>query len=148
MSEPTPIRFQIWAWNAQMGLIYANGGPETTQGSLMAANQVNLHLERQDDVPQMAQSLVKFANAYKNDPHTQEGTHFMAIMGDGSAAFLASLNPELEKLGPEYKAVVIGSCGKSLGEDKFMGLPPGKKTHKPPEVRWWPRCCAMATGTL
>lgn len=126
-SQESPIRFLIWAWNAQMGLIYANGGAETTRGSLMAANQVSLHLERQDDVPQMAQSLVKFANAYKSDPNTREGAQFIAIMGDGAAAFLASLNPELEKLGPQYRAQIIGSCGKSLGEDKFMGLPAWKE---------------------
>jgi OOP family OmpA-OmpF porin len=126
-SNKPAIRFLIWAWNSQMGLIYANGGAETTQGSLMATNKVNLRLERQDDVPQMAQSLVKFANAYKNDPDTKEGAHFIAIMGDGSAAFLAGLNPELEKLGTEYRAEIIGSCGKSLGEDKFMGLPAWKE---------------------
>jgi OmpA-OmpF porin, OOP family len=126
-SNQPPMRFLIWAWNAQMGLIYANGGAETTEGSLMAANQVNLRLERQDDVPQMAQSLVKFASAYKSDPNTREGAQFIAIMGDGSAAFLAGLNPELEKLGPEYRAQIIGSCGKSLGEDKFMGLPAWKE---------------------
>lgn len=126
-SDQEPIRFLIWAWNAQMGLIYANGGAQTTEGSIMAANKVNLHLERQDDVPQMAQSLVKFASAYKSNSETKEGAHFIAIMGDGAAAFLSGLNSELEKLGPEYRAEIIGSCGKSLGEDKFMGLPAWKE---------------------
>ena len=45
----------------------------------------------------------------------------MAIMGDGGAAFLKGLNDTLSKLGPEYRAKVIGSVGYSRGEDKFMG---------------------------
>jgi len=117
------VRFQVMAWNSQMGLMYANGGLTPTQGSLMAKNGVNLKLERQDDCNVMQQQLVKFAKEYAKDPSTKEGVHMVAVMGDGSAAFLAGLNKELEKIGPDYKAVVIGSCGFSYGEDKFMGLP-------------------------
>ncbi|MEI6410117.1 MAG: OmpA family protein [Bacteroidota bacterium] len=121
------VRWLLWAWNAQMGLMFANGGAETTEGSLMAKNGVNLHLTRQDDVPQMQASLIKFAGAYKDDPNTKEGTHFVSIMGDGAAAFLAGVNPELERLGPDYRAQIIYTCGKSLGEDKFMGPPEWKE---------------------
>jgi outer membrane protein OmpA-like peptidoglycan-associated protein len=42
-------------------------------------------------------------------------------MGDGSAAFLEGINKNLEKIGSEYRAKVVGSCGYSRGEDKFMG---------------------------
>jgi OOP family OmpA-OmpF porin len=121
------VRWLLWAWNAQMGLMFANGGAETTEGSLMAKNGVNLHLTRQDDVPQMQASLIKFAGAYKDDPNTKEGAHFVSIMGDGAAAFLAGVNPELERLGPDYRAQIIYTCGKSLGEDKFMGPPEWKE---------------------
>jgi len=117
------VRFQVMAWNAQMGLMYANGGITPTQGSLMAKNGVNLKLDRQDDCNVMQQQLIKFASEYGKNPGTREGVQMVSVMGDGSAAFLAGLNKELVKLGPDYKAVVVGSCGFSFGEDKFMGLP-------------------------
>ena len=120
-SDKPAIRWQLWAWNAQMGLMFANGGAKTTEGSIMAKNGVNLDLTRQDDVPQMQSSLIKFASEYKSNPTTTEGTQFVSIMGDGAPAFLAGINPELEKLGPEYKAQIVYTCGKSLGEDKLMG---------------------------
>jgi OmpA-OmpF porin, OOP family len=120
LSTPA-LRWQLWAWNAQMGVMFANGGANTTENSLMAKNGVNLALTRQDDVPQMQASLIKFANEYKSNPATTEGTQFVSIMGDGAPAFLAGLQPELEKIGPEYKAQIIYTCGKSLGEDKLMG---------------------------
>ncbi len=122
MTVPGPeVRGLIWAWNSQMGLMYANGGKTPTKGSLMAKYGVNLHLERQDMVDQMQAALIKFAKEYAKDPGTREGTHFVAIMGDGAASFLAGVNPELEKIGPDYKAQVIASCGYSYGEDKLMG---------------------------
>ena len=120
LSTPA-LRWQLWAWNAQMGVMFANGGANTTENSLMAKNGVNLALTRQDDVPQMQASLIKFANEYKSNPATTEGTQFVSIMGDGAPAFMAGLQPELEKIGAEYKAQIIYTCGKSLGEDKFMG---------------------------
>lgn len=120
------IRWQLWAWNAQMGLMFANGGAKTTEKSLMAKNGVKVNLIRQDDVPQMQASLIKFASEYKARGENPEGAHFVTIMGDGAPAFLAGVNPELEKLGPEYRAQVIYTCGKSLGEDKLMGPPAWK----------------------
>lgn len=127
LSSPE-VRWLLWAWNAQMGLMFANGGAETTEGSLMASKDVNLKITRQDDVSQMQANLLKFAEQYKNNPKTaNSGTHFVSIMGDGAAAFLAGVNPQLEKLGKDYRAQVIYTCGRSLGEDKFMGPPSWKQ---------------------
>ncbi len=116
------VRMLVWAWNAQMGLMFANGGSETTQGSLMANDGVNLKISRQDDGSKMQEALVEFATSLsRGNAQPDRGAHFVAIMGDGSATFLAALNKNLERLGPEYRAKVVGSSGFSRGEDKFMG---------------------------
>jgi outer membrane protein OmpA-like peptidoglycan-associated protein len=117
------INFEIMAWNSQMGLNYSNGGPLTTKGSLMEKHNVNLSIKRQDDCNQMAANLIKFANDYKNNPATAVGTNLVAIMGDGAPAFLSGVNAELSKLGDEYIAQIIYSCGKSNGEDAFLASP-------------------------
>jgi len=116
------IRYQIWAWNSQMGMLFANGGATTMKGSIMEKRGVNLKFIRQDDVPQMQASLVQFAKAYASgDKNTKEGVQFVSIMGDGAATFLAGVNPELRKLGDNYVAQIVATTGKSLGEDKLMG---------------------------
>lgn len=121
LSSPQ-IRYQIWAWNSQMGMLFANGGATTTKGSIMEKRGVNLKFIRQDDVPQMQASLVQFAKAYASgDKNTKEGVQFVSIMGDGAATFLAGVNPELRKLGDNYVAQIVATTGKSLGEDKLMG---------------------------
>lgn len=116
------VRFLLWAWNAQMGLMAATGGKQTMSGSLMEANGVNLELSRQDDPTKMQENLIAFATALsRGEAQPKDGAHFVAIMGDGGAAFLAGLNENLRRLGPDYTAKVVGSAGYSRGEDKFMG---------------------------
>lgn len=118
------VRVYHWAWNSQMGMMVATGGPRATSGSLMCQRGVNLSLVREDNPDQMQAQLVTFAEAYKNgQDNPAQGAHFVAIMGDGSAQFLQGVNERLGKLGPDYRAVVIGSAGYSRGEDKFMGPP-------------------------
>ena len=56
------VRFLVWAWNAQMGAMFANGGPQATRGSFACDNQVNLRLTRQDDTGKMQEELITFAN--------------------------------------------------------------------------------------
>lgn len=121
------INMEIMAWNSQMGLNLSNGGPQTTKGSIMEKNGVNLSIKRQDDCNQMAANIIKFANDYKNNPGTAVGTNFIAIMGDGAPAWLSGVNAELSKLGDDYIAQIIYSCGKSNGEDQFMAPPTVKE---------------------
>lgn len=122
----TPISMKIMAWNSQMGLIYSNGGKKTTQGSLMEKNNVNLTITRLDDCGQMQNELIAFAEAYKKNPNAT-GTNFIAIMGDYGPAWLAGANEQLSRLGNDYTAEIIYSCGRSLGEDQFMAPPSVKQ---------------------
>src|SRR5882724_7743840 len=56
-TDKPEVRMLIWAWNAQMGAMFANGGPQATSGSLMCREGVNLHLLRQDDAGKMQEAL-------------------------------------------------------------------------------------------
>jgi len=122
------VRFYIWAWNAQMGMILANGGKQAAPASSMCKHGVNLKLIREDNTDQMQALMATFAEGLKKgQANPASGAHFVAIMGDGSAVFLKGLNDRLRKLGPEYTAAVVGSAGYSRGEDKFMGPAAWKK---------------------
>jgi outer membrane protein OmpA-like peptidoglycan-associated protein len=122
------VRMELWAWNAQQGLLLANGGAQSTVDSAMCKAGVNLKLLRQDDPSKMREDLIAFATALKSgERQPSNGVAFVGVMGDGSAAFLTELNATLDRLGPEYRAKVIGSAGYSWGEDKLMGPPAWKK---------------------
>ena len=128
-ADKPEVRLLGYAWNAQMGLLYANGGAQATPGSLMCRHGVNLKFIRQDDNGKMQEALTAFATQYaQGTPNPDKGAHFVAIMGDGSAAFLQGLNVTLARLGPEYKAKIVDAIGYSHGEDKLMG-PAAWKTN-------------------
>jgi outer membrane protein OmpA-like peptidoglycan-associated protein len=124
------IRAEIWAWNAQMNFIYANGGVETTRNSLMEKHGANMKLIRQDDTSQMQNDLIACAKElHDGADQCSSGANYVLIMGDGSGQFFAGVNPQLKKLDGgkgEYIAQVIGSTGYSRGEDKLMGQPDWK----------------------
>jgi len=126
-SDQPEVRLYHWAWNAQMGIIYATGGKQAAAGSAMCKHGVNLKLVREDSTDNMGAAMATFAEALKKgEANPKEGAHFIIIMGDGSATFLKGMNDKLVKLGPDYVANVVGSAGYSRGEDKFMGPPSWK----------------------
>ncbi len=127
-SDKPEVRFNLWAWNAQAGMILGTGGKQATADSLMCKYGVNLKLIREDSTDQMQALMATFAEGLKKgEDNPKGGGHFVAVMGDGAGMFLKALNDRLGKLGPEYQAVVVGSAGFSRGEDKFMGPPAWKK---------------------
>lgn len=122
------IRVQMYAWTAQLGLNFANGGARTTTGSLMEKNGVKVQLISQPDLNKSQLEQIKFAQRLSDgDANPSEGAHFVVLMGDGAAQYLAGINKALEKLGSDYKAEVIGAVGYSgnqvSGEDACMGPP-------------------------
>jgi OOP family OmpA-OmpF porin len=116
------VRINIWAWNAQMGLLFANGGPVTTAGSLMEKAGARVKINRQEDTEVSKQEQIKFAQALANgDSNPSTGPHFVIIMGDGAAQYLAAVKKATSKLGPEFGPEIVGAVGYSRGEDTFMG---------------------------
>ncbi|HEX8831777.1 MAG TPA: OmpA family protein [Longimicrobium sp.] len=117
------VRVNFWAWNSQMGCLYSNGGPVTTEGSLKEKQGIKVKIARQDDNSQLMAGLTALARGlHDGQAQPRDGIHFIGIMGDGAGAFLAALNSQLvESFGPEYRAEIVGSCGYSRGEDKLMG---------------------------
>lgn len=116
------LRFNIWEWNAQMGLLFANGGPQTTKGSLLEKHGVSVQLTRQDNTGISQTEQVKFATALAGgNSNPSDGIHYTIIMGDQTAGYLAAINKDLSKLGPDYVAEVIGAVGYSYGEDAWWG---------------------------
>ena len=62
-SSGKKVNILVWAWNAQMGLMNANGAPQSTSQSIMCQNGVNLNIQRQDDADKMKSELASFAQS-------------------------------------------------------------------------------------
>jgi OmpA-OmpF porin, OOP family len=105
-------------WLATMGLLFANGGPQTTEGSLMAGQGLNFQIQRQNMYGKMQENMLKFAQGVKDGVANPEGTAFVVIMGDGTPGFASSLQPRMAAMGQSLE--VIGAIGFSAGEDKFL----------------------------
>jgi outer membrane protein OmpA-like peptidoglycan-associated protein len=140
----TKINWEVMAWNAQFPLMYANGGPATTKGSLFDKSNLQVNIVRQDDCNKSIADLVKFAQDYKNN-ESAPGV-FCSYMGDGMPAFFAGLTKELEPLGPEYQPIAFYAMGKSFGEDKVMGPVEWKKD--PRNALGKTCCCYLRDGDM
>jgi OOP family OmpA-OmpF porin len=129
ISSKPLVRIGGYAWNAQSGIIVANGGPKTTKGSLMEKNGVNLELVRQDWLSELRNLHLKFVEEFdrgKNFP--DQGVAAIMIMGDGVPFYISSVQQALDdKYGAgKYQMQVLGAIGLSYGEDKLIGPPSWK----------------------
>jgi outer membrane protein OmpA-like peptidoglycan-associated protein len=140
----TKIDWKIMAWNSQFPLMYANGGAQTTKGSLIDKAKLQISLVRQDDCNKSIADLVKFAKDYKDNPNTP-GV-FASFMGDGMPYFFSALSKELEPLGPEYQPVAFYAMGKSYGEDQLMG--PAAWKVNPQNAKGKTVACVLRDGDM
>ena len=120
------IRIAEYAWNANSGMIVANGGPRTTEGSLIEASGVNLEIVRQDMVGGLRDMQIKFVEEFASGvayPKSDKSAFAVSIMGDGVPFYIATTQKSLdEKFGKgKYHVQVIGAYGLSYGEDKVIG---------------------------
>ena len=123
------VKIAGYAWNAQSGIIVANGGVKTTKGSMMEKNGVNLEIIRQDWLSELRNLQMKFVEEYdqgNNSP--KEGVAGIMIMGDGVPFYISSVQQALDdKYGSgKYQLQVMGAVGLSYGEDKLIGPPSWK----------------------
>jgi OmpA-OmpF porin, OOP family len=140
----TRIDWKVMAWNAQFPLMYANGGANTTRGSLIDAAKLNVNVIRQDDCNKTIADIVKFASDYKSNPETP--AVFASFMGDGMPFFFAALAKELEPMGPDYQPIAFYAMGKSYGEDQLMG--PAEWKKNPQSAKGKAVACVMRDGDM
>lgn len=97
----------------------ANGGVQTTQGSLFDLSDFDITLTRQDNCMLSNADIVKFCQAYKTDPTTP---FVMGVyMASGTPFMLYGMQEACKALGPEYQPVGFAVSGKSAGEDQIIG---------------------------
>ena len=75
------INWYVMAWQSQNGIVYSNGGKQTTKGSLFDKHKLNVNIIRQDDCSQSCAELTKFCKEYKDNPNTP--AVFITFMGSG-----------------------------------------------------------------
>lgn len=129
VSSKPLLKIAGYAWNAQSGIIVANGGPKTTAGSLMEKNGVNLELIRQDWLTELRNLQMKFIDEVdKGNNFPKEGAAGIMIMGDGVPFYISSAQQAIDdKYGKgKYSLQVVGAVGLSYGEDKLIGPPSWK----------------------
>ena len=97
VSSKPLIRIGGYAWNAQSGIIAANGGPKTTKNSLMERNGVNLELVRQDWLSELRNLHLKFVEDFdQGKSFPTQGVSAIMIMGDGVPFYISSVQQALD----------------------------------------------------
>ncbi len=129
VSSKPLVRIAGYAWNAQSGIMVANGGPKTTQGSQMEKNGMNLELVRQDQLSELRNLQLKGIEDFDGGTdYTKAGVEGIMIMGDGVPFYISSAQQAInDKYGEgKYSLQAIAPLGLSYGEDKLIGPPSWK----------------------
>ena len=126
VSSKPLMRIAEYAWNGNSGMIVANGGPRTTEGSLMESSDINLEIVRIDGVNDLRNMQLKFVeelSSGKANPSSDKSAFAVSIMGDGVPFYITTTQKSLdEKFGKgKYHVQNIGAIGLSFGEDKLIG---------------------------
>lgn len=126
VSSAPLARIAEYAWNGNAGMIAANGGPRTTEGSLMEAAGVNLEIVRIDGVNDLRNMQLKFVEELAGgnaNPNSDKSAFAVSIMGDGAPFYITTTQKSLdEKFGKgKYHVQNIAAIGMSYGEDKLIG---------------------------
>lgn len=126
VSSKPLMRIAEYAWNANAGQIVANGGPRTTKGSILEGLGVNLEIVRLDGVADLRNMQIKFVEEFdkgNDNPSSDKSAFGVAIMGDGSPAYVTELQEALDAKFSKgkYHAQIVGGYGLSFGEDKLIG---------------------------
>lgn len=129
------VRIAGYAWNAESGIIVANGGAKTTKGSLMEKNGLNVEIIRQDWLSELRNMQMKFIKEFDGGtafPTSDKSAGLVMIMGDGAPFYISSVQKELDaSYGKDkYHLQVFGAIGMSYGEDKLIGPPEWKSNPK------------------
>ena len=114
---------EVMGWNAQAGFMYSVGGCQTSKGSLMAQNGIDIKIIHQDDCNVSIKDFEANAEQLSNGKTTVP--LIVCYMGDGVPGMSSGLN-EIKKI--KHKAIVFDIFGRSNGEDCFWG-PEDWKLH-------------------
>ncbi len=149
-ADKPEVRLYHWAWNAQMGMMFANGGQQAAVDSLMCKHGVNLKLVREDDTNNMQTQLATFAEAMKGgEKNPSKGAHFIIIMGDGGAQFFKAINDrQTNKLqARNTRSRSSARPATAAARTSSWGRRPGRTTRRPHAEASSPAYSATATGT-
>lgn len=126
VSKQPLMRIAEYAWNGNAGMIAANGGPRTTEGSLIEKANVNLEIVRLDGVNDLRNMQIKFVEEFSKGieyPTSEKSAFAVSIMGDGAPFYITTTQKSLdEKFGKgKFHVQNIAAIGMSFGEDKLIG---------------------------
>jgi len=113
------VEHQMMGWQAQNGILLANGDSLTTENSLMEAAGINMWIHRQDNTTISETEFINYIKDYASGKRT-DGM-FVTYMASGLDNYLSTINDKIKDLGPEYAALAFSVPGISLGEDQVIG---------------------------